>query len=252
MVTSELFLTKRLTALTNLTVGDIAIIENCVKKGVRWLAPHEEIMAEGEPASAVHILLDGWAIASKQLSDGRRQILTFLLPGDLCGLHADLLDRADHSVGALTHARIAAVAPTDLEALKASSPRIAKAFQLSELTAASIQRAWLTCLGQCSAYERIAHLLCELHARMSIVGLVENGECELPVTQHDLADAAGLTPVHVNRTLQQLRHDALIELGERRLKLCDPKRLAAAAAFDPPNLHHRQATDKARVSQLAE
>lgn len=237
MVTSELYLTKRLAALAELSVADVSTIENCVKKGVRWLAPHEEIMAEGEPAGAVHILLDGWAIASKQLADGRRQILGFLLPGDLCGAHADLLDQSDHSVGTLTHARLATLPPNDLDALKSASPRIAKALRLNELAATSIQRSWLTSLGQRNAYERIGHLLCELNARMRIVGLVEDRECELPVTQQELADAVGLTPVHVNRTLQQLRRDGLIELSDRRLKLCDPARLAAAAAFDPAYLH---------------
>lgn len=233
----DLALTQRLSAFAMLTADDRKRLSDTVLRSARWFAPRQEILSEGERPQFVHAVIDGWAVATKQLVDGRRQIVNILLPGDLCATIIFLPKRADHAVSALTHARVAFIGATEFQAMMAASPRIAQAFWRNELSGASIQREWMTSLGQRNAYERIAHLLCELYTRLQVVNLSARGECEFPVTQNDLADATGLTPVHVNRTVQQLRQDGLISLHDKKLVLHDIDRLANAGLFNPAYLH---------------
>jgi len=230
-------LAVRLAAFAELTADERRTVNELVSRTARWLAPREEIMSQGERPRAVHVIVDGWAVSTKQLIDGRRQIVNFLVPGDLCATNIYILDRADHALAALTHARVASIGAADFEAMMVASPRIARALWWNELSAASVQREWTTSLGQRNAYERIAHLLCELYMRLHAVGLTQRGGCEFPITQNDLADATGLTSVHVNRTIQQLRHDGLIELHDKRLIPNDIKRLAEAGLFHADYLH---------------
>jgi len=227
----------RLSAFAALTADDRTLLNEVVLKAARWLAPHEEIMSQGERPRAVHVMIDGWAVSTKQLVDGRRQIVNFLIPGDLCATNVFILKRADHALSALTHARVASIAAADFEAMMSASPRLARALWWNELSAASIQREWTTSLGQRNAYERIAHLLCELYTRLQVIGMAGRDGCEFPITQNDIAEATGLTSVHVNRTIQQLRRDGLIDLHDKRLVLHDIDRLADAGLFSPDYLH---------------
>ena len=116
-------------------------------------------------------------------------------------------------------------------------PRVTQALLWEQLVTVAIQRQWTLCLGRLSAFERVAHLLCELFLRLRGVGLAANGACELPVTQIDLSDATGLTPVHVNRTLQELRGAGLVRLGDKKLVIPDLRALQDAAQFNPNYLH---------------
>lgn len=233
----DLALTQRLAAFAMLTAEDRKRLGEMVLRSARWFPPRQEILSEGEQPKFLHVVIDGWAVATRQLVDGRRQIVNFLLPGDLCATDLYLLKRADHAVSALTHAHVAFLSAAQFQAVMTASPRIAQALRRYELSAASIQREWMTSLGQRNAYERIAHLLCELYTRLQVVNMVADGECVFPVTQNDLADATGLTPVHVNRTIQQLRQDGLITLHEKRLVLHDIDRLATVGLFNPAYLH---------------
>jgi len=173
----------------------------------------------------------------KQLPDGRRQVLSLMLPGDLCDAHAFIHEPMDHSIAALTAVRYAEVSQADFEALLNDSPRLLRAMWWSELVTLSIQREWTTNIGQRQAYERIAHLLCETFARLQAIGLTRADSCDFPLTQGDIADATGLTPVHVNRMVQALRHDGLIELRDKRLTLLNPAKLRQVAGFNPAYLH---------------
>jgi CRP-like cAMP-binding protein len=129
------------------------------------------------------------------------------------------------------------ITPEEMNALTTDRPRITQALWWHELVTAAIQREWTLNLGQRSAYERIAHLLIELYLRLNNVGRAHNGRCDFPLTQNDLADATGLTSVHVNRTLQELRRDNLIELERRQLQILDMPGLMDAAMFNPNYLH---------------
>lgn len=199
-------------------------------------ATNQDIAREGEPPQAVYLIQSGWACRYKMLEDGRRQILSIFLPGDLCDLNVFILKRLDHSLLALTQVEYAALSQADLEGLT-RHPRIFQALCWEALVNSAIQREWTVNLGQRSALERLAHLLCELFIRLRMVGLTNGDSCELPLTQIDLADTLGLTSVHVSRTLKELRERNLIRLHDRQLRIIDFEALCAVALFDPKYLH---------------
>jgi CRP-like cAMP-binding protein len=174
------------------------------------------------------VILEGWGMRYKDLDDGRRQILAFLLPGDVCFNLPDV--PLSHCICALTTLRYGTIPLRQLEHGQPSSA-LARAMWRKQLAASAIQLEWLANSGR-PAYEATAHLLCELFARAQAAGLAQDNCCEFPVTQFDLACALGLTSVHVNRTLQQLRRDGLIELRARKLCVIDSRGLREAAQFD--------------------
>ena len=203
----------------------------------RTLPARADIIEEGDDPRAVNVILDGWACRYKQLRDGRRQIASILLPGDPCDPHIFLLDRMDHAIGAITPVTLVQIPGAKLRELTARSPALEHAFLREALATAAVQREWTVSLGRRTGVERLAHLFCELHARLAAVGLAEPGGCPMPLTQSDLADALGQTSVHINRTLQELRGQGLITLRSRRLTIHDPEGLVELAHFDPAYLH---------------
>lgn len=227
----------QLAAFSLLSGEDRQLIEEVAKKNVKRLRPRQDLIREGEKPRAVNLVLEGWAQRYKQLADGRRQILSFFIPGDFCDANVYILKEMDHSVASVSEVTYAEISPEDFENLMAQSPAIGKALWWSELVVTSIQREWTTNIGQRTAYERIAHLLCEMFIRMSVVGLVQGDQCEFPVTQTEIADATGLTPVHVNRILQELRKNGVIELKDKRLLVPDLARLKSTALFNSNYLH---------------
>ena len=226
-----------LEAFADLPPRDRASIERLAVGNVRELGPRRDLIREGERPRAVSLILDGWACRYKQFADGRRQIVGFHIPGDLCDSSLAVVEAMDHSIGAVTRLRYAEIAPADLEALAQQSPAVARALRWSELVNAAIAREWVANVGQRSAYERIAHLFCEIHLRLRAVGLTDGNGCDVPLTQTDLASATGLTAVHVNRTLQEMRRDGLLEFSARRLVLPDLDALKRVATFNPNYLH---------------
>ncbi|MBV9881840.1 MAG: Crp/Fnr family transcriptional regulator [Sphingomonadaceae bacterium] len=207
------------------------------RKNVREVGARRDLVREGEKPRAVNVVLDGWACRYKQLPDGRRQVVSFFLPGDLCDANVFILREMDHSIGAITKVRYAEIMPADFEDLMTQSPRITQALWWHELVTAAVQREWTTNVGQRSAYERIAHLLCELFIRLRQVQLTEGESCDFPLTQTDIADATGLTSVHVNRTLQELRREGLIGLAGKRLTIPDLRALMNVSMFNANYLH---------------
>lgn len=230
-------LAAHLSAHVELNAGETSLINELTSKIVRTAAAHADIVSEGDTPRSVTIILKGWAMRYKQLPDSRRQIVALMLPGDICGANAFIHAAFAHSICSLTSVRYAEVPRDDFEALLENSPRIAKALWWSALEAVSIQREWTTNIGQRRAYERIAHLLCEVFARLEAIGLTRGDSCDFPLTQTDIADATGLTPVHVNRTLQALRQDGVIEVRNRRLHLRNRVKLSLIAMFNPAYLH---------------
>lgn len=203
----------------------------------RTIPSHTDIIDAGEDPRAVNVILEGWACRSRQLADGRRQIVSLMVPGDPCDPHVFLLDQMDHAISALTPVVYAQIPGAALQEMSARSANIERAFQREALATAAIQREWTVSLGCRSGIERLSHLFCELSARLSAVGLATRTTCPLPLTQHDLAHALGQTSVHINRTLQELRAQGLITLRSRQLTIHDPDRLAELAHFDPSYLH---------------
>jgi len=230
-------LIAKLERFTKLSSQDKAALRRLGSERVRQIGPHHDIISEGERPIDATLVLSGWAYRHKHLEDGRRQIIAFFVPGDLCDHNVFILREMDHSVSTMTPVSVAALSREALEDVSAKHPRIAQGLQWDALVAAAIQREWTVSIGQRSATERVAHLLCEQFVRLKIVDLVHGNSCDFPVTQADLADATGLSNVHVNRTLQDLRSAGVIELKARTLTVPDLDALMRVALFNPGYLH---------------
>jgi CRP-like cAMP-binding protein len=227
----------KLEAFTRLSTEDRAQIDQITRKSVREIAPRRDLIREGDNPRSMFIVLSGWACRYKALPDGRRQIVSFFVAGDMCDLNIFILKEMDHNIAAISKLRVAEVQRDEFERLMINHPRVTQALFWDELVTVAIQREWTLNLGQRTAYERIAHLLCEMFMRLKTVGLTDGNSCDWPLTQVDIADATGLTPVHVNRTLQELRRCGLIELQSRRLVIPDLAALKDAALFNDNYLH---------------
>ncbi|MFC0204028.1 Crp/Fnr family transcriptional regulator [Novosphingobium soli] len=230
-------LSLNLSAFGKLTAADRDLLKTTLTKRVRTVPARRDIVREGDRPHFVNVVLEGWAQRSKQLADGRRQILSFLLPGELCDPNIFILKRLDHTLSTVTTVRLGEVPKQELRELVQARPAIAEALWWTELVAGAIQREWTTSIGQRTAYERIAHLFCELFVRSRTAGLTDANTCEFPLTQSDIADATGMTQVHVNRTIQEMRRDGLIDLRSRQMTVHDLDRLMAVALFNTNYLH---------------
>lgn len=198
--------------------------------------PRSVIIAQGERPDHVNLVLEGWACRYQTLPDGARQITAFLLPGDFCDAHITLFNAMDHNISALSTCHVARIDRQMMAALL-DRPAIARALWWASLVDEAVLRAWIVNLGRRDAFDRIGHLICEVHARLCNVGLAQGDEFELPLTQEDLADALGLTPVHVNRTVRRLREEGLIEMKRGWLKILHVQKLQHVVGFDPNYLH---------------
>lgn len=213
------------------------VINRLVGRPLQPLRIGSDLFAQGDQLRSIFFLLEGWAARYKMLEDGRRQIVSLLLPGDLCDPFCFLLHRADHGVTALTSIKVAEVGRSQFEEITLDHPEITKAMWVNALITAAIQREWCVNLGRRTALERLSHLFCELYHRLRGVSLVNNSGFHFPVTQLELADATGLTMVHTNRILQEMRRKGLIELHRRQLVVPDLAALESVCAFDPSYLH---------------
>jgi CRP-like cAMP-binding protein len=196
-----------------------------------WIGEGRAIVADGEIQPTVCLLLDGWACRCKDFRDGRRQIIAFLTPGDfICGDESAAPRRSDHAVRALTRTRVTWISRDRWRAALVRNEGLAAFVFGAAAREAAILRAWLVNLGQRSARERMAWLFCDLAQRLGEDGPSEN--LAVPLSQQTLAHALGLTPVHVNRVLQQLRGDGLIDFHSGTLTIRDPSRLRGVAGYD--------------------
>ena len=228
---------RRLNALRRLSPeAAIAVRAALIERTVR-VGAGEDIACEGDRADKVRIFLSGWACRYKVLEDGRRQIVNFVMPGETCDAYVYLLSAMDHSIGTLTPVVYSELDRAAFEHLISIDRSVAEAFYCEALADSSIQREWAINLGRRDALERVAHLLCELFERLRVVGLVDRQSFAFPVTQMDLADATGLSTVHLNRTLQELRASRLITLKDRSLTIHDFEALSRTAMFNPGYLH---------------
>lgn len=231
-------LTRRLEEFTPLTPADRAELALLDEQPIHVIPAKRDLIQEGDKPRAVYLILEGWASRYRMLKDGRRQIVDFSIPGDLCDLNLFVLKRMDHSIGALTKLRVAEISREVLHRIVTNFPNITTALWWQELVSKSVGREWVLNVGQRNAEERIAHLFCEMFLRLESVGLTDGASCNFPPTQTDLAEATGLTPVHVNRTLQRLRLKELVVLEGGRLTIPDMAALQERALFSPDYLHH--------------
>lgn len=229
-------LVRELEGFTPLSEADRAVLQR-VSAEPRYVAAHTDLVREGDKPEGVLLVLDGMAYRHKLRVNGARQISAYLVPGDLGDLDATLLDRMDQTITTFSDCRVVRVATATISDLMQHHPAIARALRMSALVDAATLREWLMNVGRRSAVERIAHLFCELLVRLQAVGLASEDGYDLPVTQGELADTTGLTSVHVNRSLQQLRRLNLIEFRGKRLRILNLEELRAIAEFEANYLH---------------
>jgi CRP-like cAMP-binding protein len=206
--------------------------------------PKAEIVAEGSVQLESTLLLEGMAIRHVHLEDGDRHISALHMPGDFVDLFSFLLKKMDHGVGAITACKVARVPHKDLLEVSRRFPYLTRAFWFLTLVEGATTRQWLAGVGRKSALERLAHLFCELHCRLQAVGLSERTSFELPFTQEELADAQGLSSVHVNRTMKEMRADGLARMEGKRLIIEDLPALRRLAEFNPAYLHLDQQLER--------
>jgi len=203
----------------------------------RSVAPDQVLIRSGVEVNVSLLLLDGWLARIKDLPGGERQITQLHVAGDFADLHSFTLKRLDHDVATLSQCEIAVVPHSRVAALTERFPRLARLFWFSTNVDASITRELALSLGQRSALSRMAHLFCELYERLQVVGRAEADGYAFPLTQRELAECLGLTVVHANRTIQELRRRRLVELEARHLTIVDREGLNEVAEFDTDYLY---------------
>ncbi len=230
-------LVDKLGQFVRLAAADRDLVEHVSAERVRDFSAREDIVHEGDKPAYINLVLSGWACRYKMLEDGRRQVIAYFLPGDLCDLNVFTLRQMDHSIGAITPVTISEISRNGYDQLMRGHLRLTQALWWEFLVANATQREWAVNLGQRDAVERVAHLFCELFLRLKSVGLTRGDSCEMPLTQPELGEATGLSAVHVNRTLQELRASSLIVLKDRTLSIPRFDALADVAMFNPNYLH---------------
>ncbi|MDG4908705.1 Crp/Fnr family transcriptional regulator [Mesorhizobium sp. WSM4898] len=232
---------RKLQVISDLSRADIAILEG-IGVQERDYRASQDIVAEGDRPSHSFAVLDGLVASAKFTGEGKRQITSIFVPGDLPDLHGIHLSVMDCTFAPLTPARVGFMRHDVLRAICARHPSIANVFWRSTLIDAAIYREWVTNVGRRDAYVRMAHILCELIVRLHAVGQIQDHVAELPISQAVLGDALGLSAVHVNRMLQELRRDGLISTSGSRLKAVDWKGLVRAGDFYTTYLHQKHVT----------
>jgi CRP-like cAMP-binding protein len=209
----------------------------------REVARGMNLVREGERVDRVHLILSGWAARYKLLPNGSRQITALLLPGDLCDLRCAMLARMDDGIVALTPVRVAYILPDAIARLERMRPPVAHALSWYGLVEQATMRAWIVNMGRRHALERVAHLFSELSTRLTIVSGSPEQPLHFPLTQEEIADALGLTAVHVNRVLNELRRRGLITSRRGGLTVLDLPMLKQMAGFNDNYLHPAMAAE---------
>jgi CRP-like cAMP-binding protein len=224
-------LTRKLASFVELSPDEVEVLEN-LQSTTRLVRRNREIVSEGRNYDTLFVLLDGIALRSRILRDGRRQVLNIALPGDFIGFPGCFFESALYSIPALTDCVISPIPFAILIGLFDRQPRLAATIFWSFACEAAMYAEHLIDVGRRSALERVAHFLLELLTRLQVIGLADECSFRIPVTQELIGDALGLSVPHVNRTLRQLRRDELVRIEEHRVILQDVEALAALADFE--------------------
>lgn len=229
---------KKLCGLADLSTGDVERLEQLTSNPRPFVA-RQDLIREGDQTGPMFVMIEGWACRYKILPDGGRQIMAFMMPGDACDLHIKLLAEMDHGIQAITPAMVVMVSQDDMQSIMQEHPQIANAMYAAQLIDEGIMRAWIVSMGRRSSLERVAHLICELYLRARNIGLTDANEFSLPLSQVVLSDALGMTPVHINRILKELRIAEAMSLKRGSLTITDPQKMTRIAGFDENYLHRR-------------
>lgn len=218
-----------------LDADDVAALEGAVGRTAKFSAK-QIIVRQHTPLTQCTLLLEGFVEHYKDTPEGRRQILAIHVPGDFVDLHSYPLKRLEHSVAALTDVQVAFFPHSAIRALTERSATLTELLWRSTLIDAAINREWIVSIGARSAVVRLAHLFCEMYVRLERIGMTNGFTFALPLTQVDLSDATGLTAVHANRMLRQLREQGLVSFRQGTVDILDWDALRRFADFDPAYL----------------
>ena len=240
MITAHL---KKLRIRVEISSDEERVIRGLVAE-TRRVRADEVVVAAGQELDFSLLLIDGWLVRSKDLPSGDRQVMELHIAGDFADLHGFTLKRLDHDLISVSECTLGIVPHERLMEISERRPHLARVYWLSTNVDAAITREMALSLAQRSAISRMAHLFCELHVRLGIVDKTQGNTFEFPLTQRELAECLGLTVVHVNRTLQELRRRGLVEAGNRQITILDKRGLESLAEFDPAYLYlDRRALD---------
>ncbi|SDA17369.1 cAMP-binding domain of CRP or a regulatory subunit of cAMP-dependent protein kinases [Methylobacterium sp. UNC378MF] len=242
-------LVRKLAHGAALSENDHACLSHIVRHA-RIVEPQQRLVDEGDANQRVLVMLEGWAYRSKLLASGERLITDLILPGDISHVLTNLLGYADHSVTTLTSGIMAEIHPAEIEVALECSLGLRRALRWSSLQTDSILRQALINNGRRLAATRIAHLICEVRARLHAVEVSVEESFAWPLTQDELGDVTAMTKVHVNRSLRVLRENGLILLQQRRMHVPDAGRLAAFCDFTPDYLHLGYNSAEVRRSEM--
>ncbi|MCP3733417.1 Crp/Fnr family transcriptional regulator [Sphingomonas sp. RP10(2022)] len=218
-----------------MTAEERQVLEDCCS--VKDFPARHHLIRRGEPVDTSMMIVSGYVTRYMDDREGYRQLVSVHVPGDFVDLHGFPTGRLDHDVGTLGPVTMAMFDHRKLIGITERHPHLTRVLWFSTLVDAAMHREWIFRLGRLSAEGRVAHFFCELHARLMLVGLAEGGRFDLPLTQPDLAEACGLTGVHVNRTLRLLRERGLMTFRSGRVDILDQPGLSAIAEFQGDYLY---------------
>ena len=227
---------KRIKARHSISDEEEAAVHASIGE-IRDYPARRTIIEAGVEQSFSTLLLKGFLCRYKDLKDGQRQVTAIHVPGDFADLHSFTLKKLDHAIMTLTPCRAALVPHSRLEGITERFPHLTRVYWFSTNLDAAIHREWELSLGRRPAMARCAHLLAEFRFRLAVVGLANDRGYDLPISQIDLSECLGLTPVHVNRSLRRLREDGIVTFRHGRVDIHDLAGLEEVAEFDPAYLY---------------
>ncbi len=239
LVLTALF--RRLTAVSGLDDADIAAIRALPINVRQWEAGRTVVSDGSRPTECV-LLIDGFCVRAKTTVTGQRQILSIHIPGEIPDLQSLHLHRMDHDLIAVAPCTLGFITHTSLRALTRANPNVTEVLWRDTLIDAAIFREWIVNVGQRPAASRLAHTVLELRQRLAVTGHEARESFEMPLTQEQIGEALGITPVHANRIIRQLREDGIVEISRGRVTVLEESRLADLAQFDDRYLHQGAAT----------
>lgn len=228
-------LVKKLSARGPISGPEVAVLEQAVAR-IRQVETDVELVAEGSKPTDSTLLLKGFVARYRMMAGGKRQILGIHVEGDFVDLHSFLLKRMDHGIFTMTPCTVASVPHTRLTEITERFPHLTRMLWLSTLIDAAIHREWIVGLGRRTAIAKLGHLICELFVRLSVVGATKGHSFQVPITQEELADCLGLSIVHLNRSLKELRAKGLLTWQATAVTIEDWPKLKELAEFDPSYL----------------
>jgi CRP-like cAMP-binding protein len=234
LVLAALF--RRLNAVTGLDDADIAAIR-ALPINVRHWEAGRTVVSDGSRPTECVLVIEGFCVRAKTTVAGQRQILSIHIPGEIPDLQSLHLHRMDHDLIAVAPSTLGFISHASLRALTRANPNVAEVFWRDTLIDAAIFREWIVNVGQRPAPSRLAHTVVELRRRLAVTGRAAGDTFEMPLTQEQISEALGITPVHANRIIRQLRDDGVVDISRGRVSVLDESKLAELAQFDDRYLH---------------